>query len=152
LPTWCWSWLGWGSLWFRYFSRTLLELYNCLQNGLTFPTILQRTENKGSLLQKYILGRTYKLANLVLVLVGLGQPLVPLLFQKFTGTIQLPTKWPQLPHHWPTNSKRRQHPLEVYLRKNVETLSLMQVLGLVEAASGSRFIFLARIAYEMAGR
>jgi hypothetical protein len=85
-------------------------------------------------------------------LVGLGQLQVPLFFQNFTRTIELPTKWTQLRHHWQKNKKGKQHPIEVYLRKNVETLSLMQVLGLVEAASGSRFIFLARIAYEMAGR
>jgi hypothetical protein len=40
-------------------------------------------------------------------------------------------------HHWPENSKRGPHPLEIYLRKNMYTRQLGAGLGWVGAASGS---------------
>ena len=73
----------------------------------------------------------------MLVLVGLGQPQFLLFFQNLTRSIQLPTKWPQLPRHWTKNRKRRQHPLEVYLRKYIFTRQLGAGLGGVGAASVS---------------
>jgi hypothetical protein len=71
--------------------------------------------------------------SLMQVLVWLRQPQFLLFFLNLTRSIQLPTKWPQLPHHWPKNSKRRQHPLEVYLSKNIYTRQLGAGLGWVGA-------------------
>jgi uncharacterized protein YjeT (DUF2065 family) len=88
-------------LFFQNFTRTI----QLPTKWPELPHHRPKNKNKGILLQKYILGRTYILANLVLVLVGLGQLQVPLFFQNFTRTIQLPTKWPELPHHWPKNRK-----------------------------------------------
>jgi hypothetical protein len=36
----------------------------------------------------------------MLVLVGVLQPLVPLLVQNFTRTVEIAMEWPKLPTHW----------------------------------------------------
>jgi hypothetical protein len=113
----------------------------------TTPPLAKEQKMKAASFYKYILGRTCILANLVLVLVGLGQLQVPFFFQNFTRTIQLPTKWPELPHHWPKNRKQRQPPSEVYLRKILYTRQLG--VGFWLGWGSFRFRYFSRTSLEL---
>jgi hypothetical protein len=76
----------------------------------------------------------------VLVLVGLLQPLVPLLVHNFTRTLEITMWWPELPRSLGYCHICLHHPLEACIRKNIYTGETGADLGWVVTTTG--FIYL----------
>jgi hypothetical protein len=74
---------------FEYLIRSSLELYRLPCNGHNFPLIGQVRLTFTPSLRSMCEGRSYIHGRVVLVLVGLLQPLVPLFVQIFTRTVEV---------------------------------------------------------------